>query len=97
MSKDVASHVGFDLQVLNFGGGFGVPYADNDQPLDIQRLGIQIYNMLGNIFPNETIRPSFYIELGRYLLAECGIFLVEILDVKKSRGKQKSTEPLQYS
>ena len=86
MSKKVASDVGFPLKVINFGGGFGVPYDCMDQHLDIETLGVAVSNALKEVFPERASKPIFYLELGRYLVAECGIFLTEVLDVKRSRG-----------
>ncbi len=84
MSKRIATDVGFKLQCINFGGGFGVPYDLIDLPLDIKMLGARIIEALHEIFP--VNRPIFYIELGRYLVAESGIFLTEVLDIKHSKG-----------
>ena len=86
ISKDISSALNFDLRFINFGGGFGVPYSPNETHLNLDSLGEQVNSKLSNIFPDSNSRPRFYIELGRYLVAECGIFLTEILDVKHSRG-----------
>jgi len=86
MSKRIAAEVDFDLQLINFGGGFGIPYHTGQQPIDIKILGKEIVAALGEIFPSGTNKPTFYIELGRYLVAESTLFVVEILDVKACRG-----------
>lgn len=86
MSREIALDVGFDLQLINFGGGFGVPYDRMDQHLDIKALGAAVTNALTEVFPDQASKPAFYIELGRYLVAESGIFLTEVLDVKSTRG-----------
>lgn len=86
VSNEIASALNFDLRFINFGGGFGIPYSPNETHLALDTLGQQINSRLSDTFPNSEKRPRFYIELGRYLVAECGIFLTEILDVKSSRG-----------
>lgn len=86
ISREIANALDFDLRFINFGGGFGVPYSPNETHLNLNSLGEQVNSRLAYIFPDTNNRPRFYIELGRYLVAECGIFLTEILDVKRSRG-----------
>ena len=79
--QNIASQVGFELECINFGGGFGIPYSLEEQHLDIPKLGEIVSNRL------KDSGIELYFELGRYLLAESGLFLVEILDVKTSKGK----------
>lgn len=86
ISKDIAGALDFELKVINFGGGFGVPYSQDETHLDLNHLGEQIDSVLSEAFLGNVNKPKFCIELGRYLVAECGIFLTEILDVKGSRG-----------
>lgn len=81
LGKRIAAQVGFELECINFGGGFGIPYSLEEQHLDIPKLG----GIISQLLKDSGIQ--LYFELGRYLLAESGLFLVEILDVKTSKGK----------
>ena len=81
LGKSIADQVGFELECINFGGGFGIPYSLEEQHLDIPKLG----GIISQLLKDSGIQ--LYFELGRYLLAESGLFLVEILDVKTSKGK----------
>lgn len=72
---------------LNLGGGFGIPYFDKDQPLDISPIG----KTLGELM-ERAIRPSLpdarvAVELGRYLVGEAGVYVTRVLDRKVSRGR----------
>ncbi len=86
LSKHLASTLNFDLKFISFGGGFGVPYASSESPVDIKTLGRRSTEILSAEFSDYASKPEFQIELGRYLVAECGIFLTEIMDLKTSRG-----------
>lgn len=86
LAQDLAVALKFDLHEINFGGGLGVPYHDRESPLDLPSLGRKTQQMVSEAFPASAHRPRFQLELGRYLMAECGIFLTRILDVKNSRG-----------
>jgi diaminopimelate decarboxylase len=75
------------VSYLNLGGGFGIPYFDKDEPLDLDRIGENLADLLTG-----TIRPVLpdarvVIELGRYIVGECGVYVTRVLDRKVSRGK----------
>ena len=75
------------ISYLNIGGGFGIPYFDKDQPLDLVAIGQNLEQLVA-----ETIRPKLpdvrvVVELGRYVVGECGIYVTRVVDRKESRGK----------
>lgn len=72
---------------LNLGGGFGIPYFDHETPLDIHCVGIKLNNLLSSIEKEIGIREVI-VELGRYLIAESGIYIAQVIERKQSRGKQ---------
>jgi diaminopimelate decarboxylase len=72
---------------LNLGGGFGIPYFERDRPLDLDPIGRNLEELLA-----DRIRPSLpsarvVIELGRYIVGECGFYVTRVVDRKESRGK----------
>lgn len=75
------------VRYLNFGGGFGIPYFERDQPLDLPAMGASLAAVL-----HELVRPAFpqarvVLELGRYLVGEAGVYVTRIIDRKLSRGE----------
>ena len=75
------------ITYLNLGGGFGIPYFERDSPLDVGRVGENLAAVL-----DERIRPNLpearvVVELGRYIVGECGVYVTRVLDRKVSRGK----------
>jgi len=75
------------VRYLNIGGGFGIPYSERDEPLDLVAVGENLENLL-----RDAIRPSLpsaqvVVELGRYIVGECGVYVTRIVDRKVSRGK----------
>lgn len=74
------------VRYLNLGGGFGIPYATRDRPLDLAAVGENLEKLLA-----ASIRPLLpaarvVIELGRYLVGEAGVYLTRVVDRKQSRG-----------
>lgn len=76
------------IRYLNLGGGFGIPYFDNDRPLDLAAIGANLTNLFEvSIGPNlPDVRVV--IELGRYIVGECGVYVTRVVDRKESRGRQ---------
>jgi diaminopimelate decarboxylase len=71
---------------LNIGGGLGVPYFPGEQRLDLAPIAANLAPLLeaaGEQLPDAEI----VMELGRYLTAEAGIYVCEIVDKKVSRGE----------
>jgi diaminopimelate decarboxylase len=77
--------IGQPLPHLNLGGGFGIPYFDKDQPLDIEAVGSRLENLLDGV-SNALQETVFALELGRYLVGEAGVYLTRIVDRKVSKG-----------
>lgn len=70
---------------LNIGGGFGIPYFTNDKPLNVRLVGERLDKTLEKIRLNSNVN-KIIVELGRYLVAQSGIYIARIIDKKKSRG-----------
>jgi len=72
--------------LVNLGGGFGVPYFAGDVALDVERVGAALRAGLDDraAILSET---RFAIELGRWLVAEAGVYLTRVIDVKQSQGE----------
>lgn len=85
LAARVSAHTGTPLETIDFGGGFAVPYFEGSPDFDLetfargfQSIVAEGQRRLGNFRP--------MIELGRYLLAECGLYVTRVIDVKRSRG-----------
>lgn len=71
-----------NMKYINFGGGFGVPYFQNDVELDIEKLKkelLDVYEQNPQLADVERI----IFESGRYILAEAGCFVVKVLYEKE--------------
>jgi diaminopimelate decarboxylase len=83
----LAEHNPEPVRYLNIGGGFGIPYHERDRPLDLDAIGENLAGLLA-----DAIRPNLpdarvVVELGRYIVGECGFYVTRIVDRKESRGK----------
>jgi len=75
------------VRYVNLGGGFGIPYFDKDAPLDLTAIGTNLAELLDcKIVPNLP-EAKVVIELGRYIVGECGVYVTRVVDRKVSRGR----------
>jgi diaminopimelate decarboxylase len=85
LALGLSRELGFELRCIDFGGGFGVPYEEDQAGLDfgpISHAAAGVRKRLEEQAPG--CRLIF--EVGRYLLAESGIFVTTVLRIKQSRG-----------
>ncbi len=83
--ESLAPHFPRAPEILNLGGGFGIPYFAKDTPLDLPLVGQNfrpLHARLSGGFPQADI----YLELGRYLVGEAGTYVSTVVDRKISHG-----------
>ncbi|MDQ4088135.1 MAG: pyridoxal-dependent decarboxylase, exosortase A system-associated [Pseudomonadota bacterium] len=86
LAAQLAGEIGATPPLVNLGGGFGIPYFHGEQPLDIEAVQASTSSTLASR-PAILAGSRFAIELGRWLVAEAGVYLTRILDRKVSHGK----------
>ncbi|MCG7413620.1 pyridoxal-dependent decarboxylase, exosortase A system-associated [Microbacterium aurum] len=84
---DLAEHLPGPLRYLNLGGGFGIPYTARDQPLDLRAVAEGLAELVDGPIAARFPEASPVIELGRFLVGECGVYVTRVVDRKISRGK----------
>ena len=82
----LAEEVGVVPSLVNIGGGFGIPYFANEVPVDLDLIGARLGDALAHRADSLTM-SRFAVELGRWLVGECGVYLTRVIDRKESRGE----------
>lgn len=85
--SSLADHLPYDVRYVNLGGGFGIPYTAKDRPLDLEAVGAGLHALVDGPLLERFPHASPVIELGRYIVGECGIYVTRVVDRKVSRGK----------
>jgi diaminopimelate decarboxylase len=70
-------------EVLNLGGGFGIPYGPADEELDLEPIAAELCVLVKRASPARII-----LELGRYLVAQAGWYLTTVVGKQTSEGRQ---------
>ena len=86
LADQIARDAGLPLPKLNMGGGFGIPYFHGDNALDISAIGAALTERFADL-PDTLVDTEFFVELGRYLVGEAGVYLTRIVDRKVSHGE----------
>lgn len=67
-----------DLQFIDFGSGFKVPYKDDDVTTDIYELGKALSARFKEFCEEYGRNLELWFEPGKYLVSEAGLFLVQV-------------------
>lgn len=86
LAQRIRESAGIELRVIDFGGGLGVPYFAGEHEFDIEKFGEQFHLFFKDYY-NSMPPARFIMEVGRYLVAESGIYVTRARYVKKSRGQ----------
>jgi diaminopimelate decarboxylase len=71
---------------LNIGGGLGVPYFPGEQRIELTAIADNLAPLLA-LSQERLPGAEIVMELGRYFVAESGIYVCEVVDKKVSRGE----------
>jgi len=83
---DISRTLDLPLPELNLGGGFDVPCFAGEEPIDLYRLANALHDTVRN-GPELLATTRLSLELGRWLVAQCGVYLTRILDRTESYGE----------
>jgi diaminopimelate decarboxylase len=75
------------ITYVNLGGGFGIPYFERDRPLDLSVVGDNLSRLLADRLRPNLPDARVVVELGRYIVGECGVYVTTVVDRKVSRGR----------
>jgi len=81
----LAAHAPAPVRLLNIGGGFGIPYFPGEGRLDLEAVGANLKRLLPDVL-DQLPGVQVVIELGRYLVAEAGVYVARVIERKISRG-----------
>jgi diaminopimelate decarboxylase len=87
LGRRLQEKTGVAIRVIDFGGGLGVPYFGGEHELDVEEFGRKFRSFFSE-YQRTMPETRFIMELGRFLVAESGIYLSKVRYTKKSRGQK---------
>ena len=86
--KSIAKTLDIKFEFIDFGGGLGIPYQPEEDPLNLNIYSKIVIKPFIELLKSEDIgKPSFKIEPGRFLSAESSIILTQINTIKNNGYK----------
>lgn len=82
-SLRAAKVLGLSPQIINLGGGFGIPYGADDAELDLALVGGELRSLVDRAAPARLM-----LELGRYLVAQAGWYLTTVIAQQTHQGRR---------
>ncbi|MEO6820352.1 MAG: diaminopimelate decarboxylase [Ginsengibacter sp.] len=67
-----------ELEIIDLGGGFKVPYQENDSETDITLLSEKVEELFNCHFKETGKNYQIWFEPGKYLVSEAGYFLARV-------------------
>ena len=69
LARDVEAESGVELAFVDIGGGFGVPYREDENPLDMEHVADRVRDAVGDLDATLKLEP------GRYVVADAEVIL----------------------
>lgn len=82
--NEVESRLGLKLEVLDIGGGVGVPYRPEDKAMDVDAYAREVTSRIKGRCSARTVA----IEPGRYIIADTTVLLTTVVDIKETGDKR---------
>ena len=87
IARNLYGTYGLECKWINLGGGFGVSYYEENKEIDLKGLADRVTQAIHEYRASTNTQPRFILELGRYLVADAGIYVTRVVSEKKSRGE----------
>lgn len=92
-AEKIAQEVGITFEFLDIGGGFGIPYKPEENPLDIQKVAQNIAAHYHAALQRGIIgKPTLDCEPGRYLVGDAGVLLSRVHNIKEAEKTFAGTD-----
>ena len=75
------------LEYVDVGGGFSIPYSDNEAPFPWATFGHEVSALLSTEQRRRGTDIELKLEPGRALVAQAGSLLARVVDVKERQGR----------
>lgn len=79
---EVRNRLGIEIEIVDFGGGVGIPYRPEQEPVDIMAVGKAVHEVHDRIIAANGMEVSIYTELGRFITGPHGYLVTSVRGLK---------------
>ena len=83
-TKSIESETNIVFDFISMGGGFGIPYRDEEKPINFDQLFLALSEVYYNTFPDKENAPALWIEPGKSIIGDSGFILSSVTGTKNS-------------
>ncbi len=87
IAEKVEKELGIRFEFLNIGGGFGIPYRPEQEPLDLQAMAQEITALFDQYRSTHGYAPKMVMESGRYMTGPHGVLVTQAINHKNTYRK----------
>ncbi len=77
-----------ELQFIDLGGGFKVPYDEGDTETDMSLLAEKVADLFANHPSSKNRNLQVWFEPGKFLVSECGYFITKVNVLKQTQAAE---------
>ena len=82
LARRIETELGVRFEFINIGGGLGIPYMPQDEPLNLAAMASDISNLLHRFERDNGYQPALYLESGRYMTGPHGVLVTRAINQK---------------
>ncbi len=79
----VSGELDIRFEFMNMGGGLGIPYRPEDEPLDLAALGREAAERIDRFRERHGWAPRLFMESGRYMTGPHGVLVTRVINRKE--------------
>ena len=81
--EEVSRELGIRFDFMNMGGGLGIPYRPEDEPLNLAALGAEVAALFRSFRDRHGYAPRLAMESGRFMTGPHGALVVRAINRKE--------------
>lgn len=83
----IKEKLGLDIELIDLGGGLGIPYKPDDRPVSPDQLASSVVPIIQRVVKEKGLKlPTIAFEPGRYIIADASVLLVKVGYTKQRSG-----------
>lgn len=82
LATQIKHELDIELEFINLGGGFGIPYKPGQESLDVTRVSEGVKKLYDEMAEVTKLKPKLFFELGRYVTGPHGYLVSTVLHLK---------------
>ncbi|MBO03001.1 MAG: diaminopimelate decarboxylase [Candidatus Marinimicrobia bacterium] len=83
-AQRIESELKINFEFISMGGGFGVPYQDDQKPLDFDHMFGALSDIYYKTYTRRESAPSLWLEPGKSIIADAGFIVSKVTGLKES-------------